>query len=198
MTTFKNKFLKYNIHLYLGIYFIFNLLTLTKFPFVHSDEAWLAGLSNEYILHKSIFVSESFFDLMPRTIHTIKSFYHLLQLPFIGLFGNTVFTVRLISLIASTITLYFFYKLLRSIKVHHYRALLYTIIFSLNLQFVYAAHFGRQEMLLLMMLSMSIYLYYKKRAIFKTAPFLAALPKELYEAAAASTLPSASAAKEAE
>ncbi len=172
MTTLKNKSLNYSIYIYLCIYSIFNLFTLTAFPFIHSDEAWLSGLTNEYIRHKTIFVSESFFDLMPRTVHTLKSFYHLLQVPFVALFGNTVFSIRLLSLIAAVITLYFFHKLLTTLKIAKHRALIYTIIFSLNLQFIYAAHFGRQEMVLLMMLTICIYLYYKDRSIYKIALLL--------------------------
>lgn len=172
MTILKNKFENFYIHIFLVIYSIFNLLTLTKFPLIHSDEAWLAGLTDNYLDYKTIFVTESFFDLMPRTLHTIKSFYHLLQLPFITLFGNTPFAIRLLSLLAAIITLYFFNKLFLSFKLSPIRALMYTIIFSLNLQFIYSAHFGRQEMILLMMLTICTYLYFSNQSIYKIAIIL--------------------------
>ncbi len=172
MKTIKNTLHKHHIHLYIGLYFILNLFTLTAFPLIHSDEAWLAGLTNDYIRHKTVFVSESFFDLMPRTVHTLKSFYHLLQIPIVQLLGNTAFSIRLLSLIAAVVTLYFIYYLFISLRIHSIRALLYTIIFSLNLQFIYAGHFGRQEMILLMVLSLCLYLYYKNKSIFKMALLL--------------------------
>lgn len=172
MTPLKHTLQKHGIYLYLLIYSIFNLLTLTAFPFIHSDEAWLAGLTHDYIKNKTIFVSESFFDLMPRTVHTLKSFYHLLQMPLIYLFGNTAFSIRLLSLIAAVIALYFFYQLLTALRIHSFRALLYTILLSLNLQFVYAGHFGRQEMALFMVLTLCIYLYYKNKSIYTIAVLL--------------------------
>ncbi len=115
MKTIKNTLHKHHIHLYIGLYFILNLFTLTAFPLIHSDEAWLAGLTNDYIRHKTVFVSESFFDLMPRTVHTLKSFYHLLQIPIVQLLGNTAFSIRLLSLIAAVVTLYFIYYLFISL-----------------------------------------------------------------------------------
>ncbi len=172
MTPLKSTLQKYGIHLYLLIYSIINLFTLTAFPFIHSDEAWLAGLTHDYIKYKTIFVSESFFDLMPRTVHTLKSFYHLAQMPLVYLFGNTAFSIRLLSLIAAVFALYIFYQLLIALKTHSFRALLYTILLSLNLQFVYAGHFGRQEMVLFMVLTLCLYLYYKNKSIYTTAILL--------------------------
>lgn len=53
----------------LFIYFIWNLITLMKFPAVHSDELWLKGITDEMIRQKSFAVTEPFFDLYPRVVH---------------------------------------------------------------------------------------------------------------------------------
>jgi len=150
------------IYVYLTIYSIISFLTLTKFPLVHSDEAWLAGLSNNYMNLGTIFVSEPFFDLVPRTIHSIKSLYHILQLPFIVTLGYSITSVRLLSLFAAILALLFFYKLLIVQNISHINCLIYTILLSLNLQFVYTSHFARQEMLLFMILCASLYIYTKE------------------------------------
>ena len=138
--------------IYLSIYAMFSAITLLTFPFVHSDEPWLAGLSLEYIKAKSIFVTEPFFDLMPREPHAIKSLFHLLQTAFISIFGYSITSVRSISLLCGIIVLIqayiLFLRVSKDIKV----SLIVTILLSLNLQFIYASHFARQEMILCLFL----------------------------------------------
>ena len=80
-------------------YISLNLIYLDKFPFVHSDEPWLSGLSKNMLENTSLSVTEPFFDLMPRYPHALKVVFHLIQIPFIYFFGYNIFSVRLISLI---------------------------------------------------------------------------------------------------
>ena len=98
------------IFFYLLAYFILNLLFLTKFPFVHSDEAWLSGLTRNMMENKSLWVTEPFFDLKPRNPHGFKTLFHVLQMPFITIFSYKVFSARLMSLTFSVFTLFVFYK----------------------------------------------------------------------------------------
>lgn len=147
--------------IFLMLYAGISTMTLLEFPLIHSDEAWLSGMTNEYIKLKSVFVTESFFDLLPRTSHTMKSLYHMVQIPFVLVLGNTIFTTRFVSLLASLVSLTFFYATLLKLSFNKTTALLLTIILSLNIQFVYASHFGRQEMMLIMVISIGLYLYYK-------------------------------------
>ncbi len=144
---------------YAVIFFLWNLATLTRFPFVHSDEAWLAGLSTAYLRNGSPFVTEPFFDLFPRQPHMIKSLFHGLQAVFIAAFGQGIFSVRLLSLIAAVIALILIHRLIQNRVASSRAALLITILFSLNLQFLYGAHFARQEILMVCILLAALTLY---------------------------------------
>lgn len=145
--------------LYLGVYFIVNLLTLTVYPFIHSDEPWLAGLSKAYMEKQSLFVTEPFFNLMPRYPHAIKSLFHGLQSLFITIFGYNIMAVRLISLVTAILILIIMYNYLSQLFRHKLIALLSVILFSLNIQYLYASHFARQEILILLVLVLSYTVY---------------------------------------
>lgn len=149
------------IYLFLLIYLLVNLLFLAEFPFVHSDEAWLSGLSRNMLENKDLSVTESFFDLYPRTPHAIKTIFHLIQIFFMKLFGYHIFTFRLISLLAGTISLYFFYQLALLIFKSVKKALLTTLLLAIDIQFIYAAHFARQEIILVFFLIVGLYLFLK-------------------------------------
>ncbi len=133
------------------LWFCLNLLFLTRYPLVHSDEAWLSGLTRNMLAQGSPRVTEPFFDLKPRYPHAIKIFFHLLQMPFIAGFGYSVFSVRLLSLIFGSLSLYMFYRCVRE-EVSFPLALSVTAAISVNGQFILAAHTARQEILLLFML----------------------------------------------
>jgi 4-amino-4-deoxy-L-arabinose transferase-like glycosyltransferase len=150
----------YLIALYLLLYFIINLNYLEIFPFIHSDEPWLSGLTRNMLETKSIFCTEAFFNLYPRYPHSIKVIFHLIQMPFILIFGYNIFSVRIISLIFSILTLIIFYRISIIILKNYTYGLLVTILFSLNIQFIYASHFARQEIIIVFffMLCFSYYL----------------------------------------
>ena len=162
----KTRMLQYSTHenahkkqeLMLGIYilcyFLVNLSFLTPFPFVHSDESWLSGLTRNMMQTGDLRVTETFFDLKPRYPHAIKILFHLLQMPALTLFRYDIFSVRLVSLIFGCITLILFYLLLRSLFMKEGSDSLQgyplpgTIFLSLDIQFIYASHFARQEIIL--------------------------------------------------
>lgn len=140
--------------IYLVAYFFVNLTFLDGYPFVHSDEAWLSGLTRNMMESGSLGVTETFFDLKPRWPHGIKSLFHLLQMPFILVFGYSVTAVRLLSLTFALISLIIFYFFLRTLteksgENSNNLPLLGTILLSLNIQFLYASHFARQEIILI-------------------------------------------------
>ncbi|OQY37988.1 MAG: hypothetical protein B6229_07090 [Spirochaetaceae bacterium 4572_7] len=144
-----NKF----IYLYLIIWFLTNTLFLTNYPFVHSDEPWLSGLSRSMIFNESLQSTEDFFDLYERHPHAIKIIFHIIQIIFIKIFGYSIFTVRLISLIAGVLSLFLLYNLI--IKIFdkdnsHIIALLTVIWLSFDVLFLYISHFARQEVLLIL------------------------------------------------
>lgn len=171
----KDKLMPLLFPLYAALYFLGNLMTLTRFPFVHSDEAWLAGLSLAYLRNGTPFVTEPFFDLFPRQPHMIKSLFHGLQALFIAVFGGGVFSVRLLSLIAAMIALFLMHRLIQRRTESYGLALLITILFSLNLQFLYGAHFARQEILLVCVLLGALAIYEGNSSSRKTVTLTAAL-----------------------
>ncbi|WP_373484582.1 ArnT family glycosyltransferase [Acetobacterium sp.] len=146
------------IYWLLGLYFLVNLLFLTAFPYVHSDESWLSGLSRHLAVTGDIGVTEPFFNAYERHPHAIRLLFHLLQAGFMQVFGYQIFTFRLISLLFSVATLYFFYQLGRLFFRTAGTALLATLLLSLDIQFIYAAHLARQEIIIVFILVLAIYL----------------------------------------
>lgn len=142
------------------LFFLANLLFLTRFPFVHSDEAWLAGLSRNIMDSGDFSVTETFFDLYERNPHAIKLLFHSLQIVFIKLMGYSIFTVRFISLIFGTLTILFFYLLNKLVFGSKPLALTASALLALDIQFIYASHFARQEIILLLILTASLYYFF--------------------------------------
>lgn len=132
---------------YLLLYALFSASFLTEFPFVHSDEAWLAGLTRDMQAGNSFGVTESFFDLKPRVPHAIKLLFHALQMGYIRLFGYSIQSVRLLSLTAGMICLILLYRIGRNLGGRWTGAALMAAV-SLDVSFIYASHFARQEIIL--------------------------------------------------
>ncbi len=135
-------------------YFVVNTLFLSQFPFIHSDESWLSGLTRVFIEFKSLAATEPFFDLLPRYPHAIKVVFHILQMPFLLLFGYSPFAARLLSLAAGTAALWIFFRLLR--RRAPSAAVPVTLLLAIDIQFIYAAHFARQEILLVLCLVLAL------------------------------------------
>lgn len=134
--------------LFLLLFFLTNLWFLTRFPAVHSDESWLAGLTRTMMENHSLAVTEPFFDLKPRNPHAIKSLFHLLQMPFIALFGYRIFSVRLLSLLSGCVVLVLFRGAVARLSPGAAAPLVASILLACDVQFLYAAHFARQEILI--------------------------------------------------
>lgn len=152
---------------FLLVFFLMNLLFLTRYPLVHSDESWLAGLTRNIMESGSLSVTEPFFDLKPRYPHAIKILFHLLQMPFLVIFGYSAFSVRLLSLIASCFALYLVFRCCRVIATFRLSFAIMALV-SLNGQFLAAAHTARQEILLLCSLFLLILLLLKSRGSLNT------------------------------
>ncbi len=137
---------------YCLLWFLINTAFLLDYPFVHSDEPWLSGLTRWMMQIRNIAVTEPFFDAYPRAPHAVKLVFHLLQMGWIRLFGYSIITVRLLSLLFGSFSLMLFYRLLRRLSIPASVALLGTVLLSLDIQFIYASHMARQEILLVFML----------------------------------------------
>lgn len=135
---------------FLILWFGGNLLFLDLFPFVHSDEPWLSGLTRAMLENGSFGHTEPFFDLKPRFPHAVKSLFHILQMPFLRIFGYQVFSFRLVSLFGGAGCLILFYSLAVRASGGRMIALLATALLGADIQFVYASHFARQEILILL------------------------------------------------
>ncbi len=152
---------------YIFCYFLVSFSFLTSFPFVHSDESWLSGLTRNMMESGNLGVTETFYDLKPRYPHAIKVIFHLLQMPMMGLFGYRIVSFRLLSLIFGCAALILFYILLKRIfcgtkglsgeggpfwqlpgEGLSWYPLAGTVLLSVDIQFLYASHFARQEIIL--------------------------------------------------
>ncbi len=148
---------KYILYFLIALYIAISLASLTRFPFVHSDEAWLSGLSRNILEQQDYSVTESFFDLKERHPHAIKILFHTIQIVFIQLMGYHIFTFRFISLCFGLLTLYFTYKLGLTIFKSAETALFAVLFLAADVQFIYASHFARQEIIILFMLMLSLW-----------------------------------------
>ena len=143
--------------LYLAFYSLISGSFLTRFPYVHSDEAWLYGLTKDMMAAGSLGVTESCFQAKPRYPHAIKAFFHLLEELFVTLFGGSVFSMRLMSLAAAVIFLVVFYLIIKKWSGSSAIGIMLTVLISLEPQFIYASHFARQEIWILLLFAASTY-----------------------------------------
>ncbi|TDQ00049.1 dolichyl-phosphate-mannose-protein mannosyltransferase [Halanaerobium saccharolyticum] len=164
--TVKDIFKKIKAWNLIVLFFIINLFFLKNFPFVHSDEAWLSGLSRQIMQTNNPASTEAFFDLLPRNPHAIKILFHFLQIIFIKLLGYQVFTFRLISLLAGGLSLFIFYKITFLITNSKKLSLLALIILGLDIHFIYSSHLARQEIILVLIFLTALYYFFN--AIEKT------------------------------
>lgn len=166
MKTFKRIFLHPNtgVLLYIAIYILGSCIFLTDFPWVHSDESWLAGLSRNIAEHLDFSVTEAFFDAKPRYPHAIKILFHALQIVVCFFAGYSITPLRMISLIACAISLFFFYKIAEKLLNNHLAAFFLMVIYSFDIQFIYISHMARQESLLLLAMTLCLYLFVQKES----------------------------------
>ncbi len=97
---------------------------------------------------RSFAVTEPFFNLKPRYPHAIKSLFHLLQMPLLALFGYRVFSVRLLSLLGGCAVLILFRRAVRRLSTGEAVPLFAAMLLACDIQFLYASHFARQEILI--------------------------------------------------
>lgn len=152
------------IPIFFLLYFIINLCFLVDFPFIHSDESWLSGFTRHVMTTGSFKVSEPFFIEYPRAIHGLRIVFVSLQTLFIQLLGYTPFSVRLLSLVASIVTLWFVNLILKYLKWPSLFRVLSLLLISLQIQFIYASHIARQDVLILLMMSAAFYITLKKKS----------------------------------
>lgn len=160
----KNYIKPVMVILYLLVYGILSFRFLGQFPFLHSDESWLAGLSLHMAENLDFSVTEPFFNARVRYPHAIKIMFHALQVLFLRLFGYSPETFRLLSLLAGLLVLFFFYKTANQLFRSFFFSFGLMVLLSLDIQFIYASHFARQEILILLALVLCLYLFFRNDA----------------------------------
>ncbi len=129
-------------------YLLLHLWSLPWFPFVHSDEAWLASLSRTIWLSRDPGVTEEFFRLTPRHPHAIKTLYHLLQGPLVAQWWGPV-TARMASLLAGMVAVLLTGRILWRLTGSVLVSVAMAAAFALDVQVFYISHMARQEALIL-------------------------------------------------
>lgn len=130
-----------------ALYLTAHLLTLSRFPFVHSDEAWLASLTRTMWIARDVAATEDFFVLTPRHPHALKTLFHLIQMPFVvPLYSAT--TARLPSLVAYFFAVFFAWRAAKTLFRSQVVALFLAIFLLLDVQLIYIGHLARAEAIL--------------------------------------------------
>jgi len=153
--------------LVLSVYVLVNLFYLDSYPFVHSDEAWLASLSRTMIKEVNPAATEEFFKITERYPHALKILFHFLQIPFLS-FTFSIYSARLLSVIAAAISLFFIYRLIIINGFSCFPAFVILLIIGADIQHIYISRFARQEVLIY--LSSVIQLYLVSAAAGKNNP----------------------------
>lgn len=144
--------------LLLAAYLYGSSLFLTKYPYVHSDEAWLSGLTRQIVETGDFGATEAFFDLKERNPHALKILFHALQALAMRLGGYQIATFRLLSLLAAAPVLIVFYAAARRLFAGHSLPLLAAALLALDIQFIYASHMARQEIFILFAMALNLFL----------------------------------------
>jgi dolichyl-phosphate-mannose-protein mannosyltransferase len=144
------------------LYAAVSLWSLGWFPFVHSDEAWLASLTRAMIRERSLTATEDFFVLTPRYPHAIKSIYHLVQMPFVG-FSFSAVAARLVSWATGVGSLALIWSTARRVSGTSMASITATVgLFAVDVQLLAAFHTARQEAVLILVLLLSLFLFFRR------------------------------------
>lgn len=130
-------------------YLVLQLTTLTAYPYIHSDESWLSGFSRTALDKGTFSTSEPFFDLYPRAVHGLRVIFSIVQIIFMSVLGYSIFSMRMVSLVFSLLSLWIIYRCWRFSDMSKALSLLSTGLIGLSIQFFMMSHVARQEPLIL-------------------------------------------------
>ncbi len=146
---------------YIFVFFMGHVLMADHFPFVHSDEPWLSGLTRNMLQSGSMGVTETFFDTYPRKPHAIKVIFHIMQMPFLKLMGYSIFSFRMLSIIFGAFSIYAFYRACRLVTGDRILAVFVAALMGADIQFTYASGFARQEIVIVAIQICLLYVYFR-------------------------------------
>ena len=120
------------------MYFFVQLIGLERFPFVHSDETWLSGLSRYILKTGQAGETEPYFNLFERHPHALRFLFQGIQMLTIKIFGYSIASVRGVSLLFGAAALLPLYLLVRRMTGEKLTA--GTAVFLLAFQIDVDAH----------------------------------------------------------
>jgi len=153
--------------LFLGIIIIFIVLSLTlltKDPIVFPDEVSFSNTAY-WLLNRDDFGKNPFDNRLTLIEETTLTqygplYYVGLSLP-LKIFGYSIYTVRLFSVLVGILTLFIFYLLVKKTTKSNALSLLATFLLAIDLNFLRSARFGRMEILVIFF-NLLAYLFYLK------------------------------------
>lgn len=155
---------------YLGLH----LWSISWFPFVHSDEAWLASLSRTMVQGGSVTpgvreirgggpaATEEFFRLTTRHPHALKTLYHLLQGPLVVRWWHPL-AARIPSLIAGMGATVLVGLILTRLTGNLLVGLSMGAASALDVQLFYISHLARQEAMVVVLMLAAVALLVRAR-----------------------------------
>ena len=118
--------------------------------------------------------TEYFFDLYERNPHAVKILFHAVEIGWISLFGYSIQTIRILSLLCGTAALFLLYQVIYKVTKNRWAAIFGMVLMSVDVQYIYASHTARQEIWLILKLLITLNLLvksYSKIAISPNAPW---------------------------
>lgn len=158
------------------LFFLLHATLTIEYPFVHSDEPWLSGLTRFMMQERSIAVTEPFFDTYPRAPHAFKLLFHGIQALWFSLFGSSFVAARTLSLLFGSLSLILLASCVNTLYGQPFLAIASLLLASSSISFIYASHIARSEIMLIFFLLASFRFLLSERPY---AGYLAALTAAL-------------------
>lgn len=143
---------------------LLSLGTISWYPFVHSDEVWLASLTRAMLVEGNLAATEDFFVLTPRAPHAIKTLYHIIQMPFLAVDYSAV-AARLPSAVAGLAAVAMLYGIAAVLTRRRGIAAITAVAFAVDPHLLYTSHLARQEAIILALSLAAVYAVVRRRSV---------------------------------
>ena len=140
-----------------------HLVTLTRYPPMHADEAWLASGTRSILVSRSAAATEEFFRITPRSPHAIRLLFHALQAPFVAA-SFTLASVRLLSLACGVGVVLLAAAMARTLFASSAARVSFVAFLALDPGLFVSAHLARSEIVLVLAFMAALALRERRRA----------------------------------
>jgi len=167
-------FLKNNLFLILILGFSFFLYTykLNSLPTLYADEA-TEGYSAYSIWHTG---ADEYGKKFPLSFRLFGAYtpplYIYLSAPIVGIFGMTLFNIRLLSAISGVISVFIFYKTLKIYLKSSFYVYLSSFLFAILPWTMFNSRLGYEVMLATTLFNIGVYLLFSKKNIYWALLFI--------------------------